>query len=190
MAAERNRKFCSEECAHVIDLASFWGRVNKLGPRPKSVPHLGVCWVWTGRTDRDGYGWFDIGKLSRQAHRVSMEIRLGRRLNGRKECVLHACDNPPCVNPTHLRTGTDAQNYADMIKRGRERKPRGERNASSKLTADKVREIRAIRAAWMAAHPGDTKGSGEASTLALAARYGVTHQAVEALLKNRTWKHV
>lgn len=33
--------------------------------------------------------------------------------------VRHTCDNPPCCNPAHLITGTQAQNTADMMERGR-----------------------------------------------------------------------
>lgn len=35
--------------------------------------------------------------------------------------VLHRCDNQPCCNPSHLFIGTQADNVADMVAKGRHR---------------------------------------------------------------------
>lgn len=81
------------------------------------------CWVWQGANDRDGYGriggsaygvpWFKF------AHRASYEEFVGPIPEGLH--VLHHCDNPPCINPDLLYTGTPLDNGRDKAARGRSR---------------------------------------------------------------------
>lgn len=92
--------------------ARFWQRVVK-GEG---------CWLWTGNLSSTGYGRFYFytpGKLLNfYAHRVSWALAHGRT-PGRGEVIRHSCDNPPCVNPAHLRAGSPADNIADMVARNR-----------------------------------------------------------------------
>lgn len=83
------------------------------------VTHDVGCWEWTGGTEK-GYGRVHIngtrtGKIL--AHRLSALIHFGM-LDSRWD-VLHACDNPPCTRPDHLRIGDHAQNMREMSERGR-----------------------------------------------------------------------
>lgn len=94
----------------------FWKFVNKNGP---VHPTLGTrCWEWTGeKSSKGGYGRFRIdGKLAVRAHRYSFFLANG--IQAEPMC-LHACDNPPCVNPYHLFAGTAMDNHLDKVAKGR-----------------------------------------------------------------------
>ena len=101
----------------------FWSYVDRRGPNE--------CWEWTGEKHNHGYGiyseWGGGGTVEARtggshrtvkcyAHRLSVRID-GRSIEGK--VVRHDCDNPPCVNPAHLRTGTQADNIRDAVERGR-----------------------------------------------------------------------
>lgn len=87
----------------------FWRKVHKTDG----------CWEWTGSRDRKGYGKIAKGgapTIPLLAHRVSWAIHHG---DPGDLCVLHRCDNPPCVRPDHLFLGTIADNNRDMTQKGR-----------------------------------------------------------------------
>ena len=86
----------------------FWAQVEKRGPDE--------CWLWVGATLK-GYGRGNWNGEHYYAHRKSWELANGPIPDGLY--ILHACDNPPCVNPAHLRPGTQAENVRDMVERGR-----------------------------------------------------------------------
>lgn len=133
-------------------IGRFWSRVS-IGPG---------CWLWTRGKDSGGYGAISFRGRMLKAHRVAWLLTSGDVPPGL--LVLHHCDTPPCCNPVHLFVGTHADNSADMARKGRSNAPRlaGEQNPFSKLTADRVREIRQARATGLsygeiAKHAGISK---------------------------------
>lgn len=84
----------------------FWRHVTK-GAESE-------CWEWTGQRDKDGYGTLHVGSTIVRSHRFSYELHAGAT----ELLVRHRCNNPPCVNPAHLRPGTHDDNMADRMDAG------------------------------------------------------------------------
>lgn len=113
----------------------FLMRVTVLGPDD--------CWPWIGSRFIKGYGNASGLKprLEVSAHRVAYRLFVGPIPEGNQ--VMHTCDNPPCCNPAHLRTGTNADNIHDKYAKGRGVNLTGEAHGMCVLSDQQVREIRA-----------------------------------------------
>lgn len=156
-------KYCSKRCYkhRKGSLADrFWTMVDKTpGQGPK-----GECWTFMGSLS-DGYGNFKISTdKSMAAHRVAWELEHGPIPAGM--CVLHKCDNRPCVKCLFL--GTKADNNGDRDVKGR---------SWSKLTPDEVRQIR------LHLQSGETLA-------ALARTYGVSQGLIGLIKGGRRWKRL
>jgi len=77
------------------------------------------CWPWLAAKNHLGYGKVGINNKTIGAHRLSKYIFCGPF--DESLFVLHSCDNPICVNPFHLRVGTQQDNLDDMKLRGRKK---------------------------------------------------------------------
>ena len=99
------------------------------------------CWEWLAYRLPGGYGQFcvKIGEM-RLSHRVSFVVYRHEIPSGQQ--VLHRCDNPSCVNPSHLFLGSIKDNMADKISKGRANVSRGSRQHKSKLTEAVILSIR------------------------------------------------
>jgi len=157
----------------------FWSKVRKSA----------TCWNWIATKNADGYGNFRSGSRVLKAHRVSYELTHGPIPEGLFIC--HHCDNPACVNPSHLFLGTNRDNVVDMYSKGRgnsprgkrhgaythpERLSRGERHGMAKLDDDKVRAIRILAVEYMQTD--------------IARHFGIGGSAMSAIVRGRTWTHV
>lgn len=94
----------------------FWANVHKTD----------TCWLWTGVSDKDGYGIIFADGKPMKAHRYSYQLHNGSIPDGL--WILHHCDTPACVNPNHLYAGTVIENVRDCVERGRT--TTGDRNGS------------------------------------------------------------
>lgn len=130
------------------------------------------CWLWTGSRDSDGYGRFvyrgDIVSAPRAGYALFVGDPTGFQTR-------HTCDNPPCVRFTHLLLGDHNDNVQDMVERNRQ--CQGRRHHSARLDEIRVAELVELHL--------------EGATMsALARSFGVSVQAVDAILSGRNWKSV
>lgn len=119
----------------------FWSKVAITADNEK-------CWEWQAYVDKYGYGRFAYGK-DVLCNRVVWVLIHGAIPDGLH--ILHTCDNPRCVNPNHLFTGTAKQNAEDRERKGRGGHNKnhargngisGEQHGMCKLTDRQVLEIR------------------------------------------------
>jgi DNA-binding XRE family transcriptional regulator len=97
----------------------------------------GSCWTWTGFAHKE-YGIINLNNINYYVTRVIYELMHGESVLGFDVC--HHCDNPRCVNPDHLFLGTAKDNVDDC--HNKKRHAFGSRHGNSKLTEDKIKEIR------------------------------------------------
>lgn len=154
------RHYCSLEC-------SFWDRVE--------FGHPSECWPWPYYKVLSGYGQLRFSGKSFQAHRIIWEELHGKIPDGM--CILHTCDNPPCVNPAHLFLGTKLDNTKDMISKGRKGNNKGEKNGPAKLTNNDVINIRQLI----------SKGILQKF---IAIVYNVDRTTISAINVGKSWSHI
>ena len=150
----------------------FWTKVELRSPKD--------CWKWLAADDgRQGHGAFGVAhRKIDKAHRVAYELTYGEIPDGK--VVRHICGNPPCVNPYHLRIGTQADNAIDRRAMGRD--PVGESRSNSKLSNAQAKEI-------YARHTEHGESISQiARDFAEAGR--VSEAAIYAIFYERSWRSV
>jgi hypothetical protein len=129
------------------------------------------CIEWTGAL-RNGYGRISIGpretKESISTHRWAMQFALGGIELPPEIHVCHKCDNPGCVNPIHLFTGTHQDNMDDKVTKCRSVTVFG----NAKLNWDIVDDIR----------------SSNLSGVDLGNKHSVARSTISEIRNNLIWK--
>jgi Autographiviridae endonuclease len=146
----------------------FWKHV-RIGPG---------CWEWTASRKPAGYGELRVRGVNLYAHRLSWLISYGTL--PAELCVLHRCDNPPCVRPDHLFLGTDNENHRDMRAKGRDSKP--PRFVGSGHPMARIDEATA-RLVWRLWCAGLSRAQ-------IRTRTGVPPTTVYMITSRRQWRHI
>jgi len=151
----------------------FWSRVNK--------KNKNNCWEWTSWKTKGKwrYGIFQIHtknqKMQIRAHRASWYYFYGV-LPPLDMFVCHSCDNPSCVNPSHLFLGTPKDNTRDMV--NKQRSCTGSKNGKTKLNNEQVINIKKLLK--------DNK----LTQAEIAKIFKISQSTINQINKNKTWKHV
>ena len=68
----------------------------------------GGCWIYVGRNTKNGYAVVGEGRAGwHYGHRLAYERLVGPIPSGQR--LHHSCENPRCVNPSHLSPSTAAE---------------------------------------------------------------------------------
>lgn len=161
-----------------------WNKARRVPNRERFYSHVGPanakgCKLWLLALDRDGYGHFTLNNnngTQRQvrAHHAALLIE-GIDIPRDKE-VCHECDNPPCVERTHLRVDTHASNIADRDRQGHQ--IHGTTHHQAKVTDADVIEMRHRREEL-----GDTYA-------ALGSAFGVCAKQAWRIINRKSWPHL
>ena len=126
------------------------------------------CMEWQLSRDGKGYGVLVFKGKHYPAQRLIYMLTNGLQELDPKIGVLHRCDNPPCVNPAHLFLGSQQDNLADMVAKGRK---------YTKVSSADVVDMR------------NMYRSG-ASCLAISKRFHLSDVQTTCIVTGRNWAHI
>lgn len=145
----------------------FWSKVA-ITANPEK------CWEWQGGLNKKGYGYFKYKDKQWRAHRLAWFFANGQ-INENLLVRHYVCDNPSCCNPSHLRQGTNGDNMQDRNEHNRQAK--GTKHGLSKLTEEKVREIKLLLSRGL-------------SGVSIAKKFSVGKDTISQIKLNKIWRHV
>jgi hypothetical protein len=129
------------------------------------------CMVWNGfKRGQSGYAGVCHDGKQWAASNLILYL-LGKLKPGEK--ALHECDNPPCINPDHLFSGTQRVNMEDMAAKGR-----ASQGGIYILTDD---EVAAIRSKYV---------RGQYTMARLAKEFGVSRLTIRNVITRQTYQHL
>lgn len=104
-----NHNYCSRKCFAIgirtFNPVTFWEMASR--------NNINGCLEWNGCINNNGYGKVRQNGKSKTSSRVAYELITGVPIPDGM-CVCHHCDNPKCIEPTHLFLGTHSENMHDM----------------------------------------------------------------------------
>lgn len=170
------KRFCGKVCRSYLYKYIKSHKVRKIKPTLKERFEDKIfkekdCWIWKGtrmHKKNFNYGVFKVYGKQTLAHRVSYALYKEEIPDGM--FVLHSCDNPPCVNPNHLRIGTIKDNNRDRSIRGR--------SPLEKLTRDEVKEIR------------ESLANKSLNNKQISKKYNISYSYVSSIKHYRVWKDI
>lgn len=130
------------------------------------------CFVWLGSKDKEGYGQVSVDSKTTRVHRLVYSRCVGPIPDG--YVVRHTCDNPSCINPAHLLAGTQEENIADKVSRGRQARYNNHPNV--KLSCRAVSQIKKELA------------TGHRNQSLLGRKYGVSQSTIWCISKGISWR--
>lgn len=142
----------------------------KIGPSSSNG-----CQIWMAAKDAAGYGRFFIGENMIFAHRVSFILVNGSIPDGM--VIMHLCNNPSCVNPDHLRCGTQLENIQQREQQNRGKRFYGEENKRSKLKNTDILNIRKM-------------GMDGVSSSIIALHFGINARSARRIIAKQRWAHI
>lgn len=142
-------------------IARFWSKVT----------HTVMCWNWTGY-HRNAYGAMKINGRLYSVHRIAFALQYGYDPGQQQVC--HTCDNPECVRWDHLFVGTDIDNVADRVAKGRSAILAGTDNGMAQLTPNIVQLIRASKL----------------TEVAMGHQFNISASLAGQIRRRQRWKHL
>ncbi len=131
------------------------------------------CWLWIGSCDTAGYGSIRVDGKLRHATNVVYELFNNIKMPS-NTLIMHSCDNPACVNPSHLILGTNLTNCRDKHVKGHYKHKTGEKHPLTKFTWNDINKIRSLK-----------KQNIPCSTIAK--NYNVNPSTIQRIVNLETW---